>query len=148
VTSSSQTERDPRAAEVRELTWDLACASGALSEIATCWRRSFWCLPELPSGLPLRLQDSARRIGADARSLADAGQAPGPAAELAERFAEFRNDFDCARDMTRAPGSADAGDALLWDSADAALNRAGARLLHLILELATAGDPVPAQAPA
>lgn len=136
--SSSHTERDPRDAQVRELTWDLACAGGALSEIATCWRRSFACQPGLPPGLPLRLQDCARRIEAGARSLAGPGQPPGPTADLTERFAEFRHDFDRARDLTRAPGSADAGDALLWDSADAALNRAGDRLRLLTIDQAVA----------
>jgi hypothetical protein len=130
--------------EIRDLAWDLACADGALSEIATCWRRSMSCLPELPPRLPLQLQRSARRIEADARSLADAGQgqAPGQARDLAARFAEFRHDFACARAMTSPPGSADAGDALLWDSAGAALDRAGDRLLRLILDLVTVADPL------
>jgi uncharacterized protein YfiM (DUF2279 family) len=136
MTASSQTELDPRGAEVRDLAWDLACCSGALSEIATCWRRSQSLLPDLPPGLPLQLQDSARRMGADARSLAGAGPGavPGPAADLAQRFAAFRQDFACARDMTRhAWTSRHAGDALLWDSADAALNSAGNHV-RLIIE--------------
>jgi len=146
--SSSHTELDSRGAEVRDLTWDLACADGALSEIATCWRRSLSRLPGLPPGLPLRLQDSARRIEADARSLAGAarGQAPGPALDLAERFAEFRREVACARTMTDRPGGAEAGDALavgdalLWDTADAALDRAGDRLLHLLVDIVTPAD--------
>jgi hypothetical protein len=134
MTVSSHTELDPRGAEVRDLTWDLAFCSGALSEIATCWRRS-QSLLRLPPGLPLRLQDSASRMGADARSLAGKGtaQVPGSAAELAERFAAFRHDFASARDMTRPDWtSRHAGDALLWDSADEALNRAGAHLRLLL----------------
>ncbi len=145
MTATSSTQLDPRRAEVADLTWDLACCSGALSEIATCWRRSQSLLPELPPGLPLQLQDSASRMGADARSLAGpvAGELTEPGADptdLAERFAAFRQDFACARDLTRPDWtSRHAGDALLWDSADEALNRAG-RHLRAILAQATPVD--------
>ena len=141
MTASSYTQLDPGGPEVRDLTWDLACCSGALSEIATCWRRSQSVL-ELPPGLPLQLRDSASRIGADARSLAgkSTAQVPGPAADLAERFAAFRQDFACARDLTRpAWTSRHAGDALLWATADEALNRAGNHL-RVILAQAKAAD--------
>jgi hypothetical protein len=42
------------------LAWDLACASGALSEIATTLRRGSQVMPELPHGLPVRLPAAAR----------------------------------------------------------------------------------------
>lgn len=127
--------------EVRDLALDLARTNGALSEIATCWRRSQPFIPGLPPGLPLRLQDAALRIEEDARALADAGpgQLPGQAADLANRFAAFRQDVSSARAMTSDPADG-AGDARLWDSADAALRRTGSNLLRLILRLVPDAD--------
>src|SRR4029077_16474837 len=79
------------------MAWDLATVSGALSEIATTWRRALPCRPDLPLdppprlpravrrrpalplALPQRLADMARRLAADIRALAAAGapEAPG-----------------------------------------------------------------------
>src|ERR1022692_34763 len=91
-------------AEATELAWDLARVRGALSEIATCWRRSLSCLPELPPRLPLQLEDTARAIQADVLRLVDAGpnQSAGLAVEVAGRFAAFRQDITSARAMTGA----------------------------------------------
>jgi hypothetical protein len=124
----------------------MACARGALSEIATCWRRSQPAPPALPLRLPLRLQDAARQIEADARRLAAAGpgQATGLAADVAGSFASFRRDIACARAMTCAPGSTGAGDGLLWDSVVGALHRAGSRLPSLLAHHATVTDWPPA----
>ena len=55
------------------MAWDLATVSGALSEIATTWRRALPCRPDLPLDLPQRLADMARRLAADIRSLGAAG---------------------------------------------------------------------------
>ena len=123
-----------RHADMRELTWDIACARGALCEIATCWRRSLPALPGLPLRLPLRLQDAARQIEADARCLAAAepGQTAGLAADVAVRFGSFRHDIASAQALTRVPGSTGAGDELLWNSVTDALHRAGSRLLSLL----------------
>lgn len=132
-------------ADLRELTWDIACARGALYEIATCWRRSLPTMPDLPLRLPLRLQDAARQIEADARFLAAAGpgHAAGLAADVAGRFDSFRHDIASAQALTRVPGSAGIGDELLWDSVADALNRAGSRLLSLLaLNAAVTGWPL------
>jgi len=42
--TSTSLAADESPVDVRELAWDIACIRGALSEIATCWRRS---LPRL-----------------------------------------------------------------------------------------------------
>jgi hypothetical protein len=112
------------------LAWDLACASGALSEIATTWRRGWQEMPRLPLGLPVRLQDTARRLAADARSLAGTGpgRAPGQEVLLAGRLAALSADAAAARAVTCGPGSPGIGDALLWESLTAALRRAAARV--------------------
>jgi hypothetical protein len=139
-------------AEATELAWDLACARGALSEIATCWRRSRSCQPGLPMALPLQLEDAAHTIESDVARLVAAGpdQSPGLAMDVAGRFAAFRQDIAAARAMTGALGATDAGDALLWESADRALRRAGTLLLRLILQLVTDTDwsPTDSAAPA
>jgi hypothetical protein len=139
-------------AEARELSWDLACVRGALNEIATCWRRTLSYLPELPPRLPLHLEETARAIEADVLRLVDAGpnQSAGLAVEVTGRFAAFRQDITSARAMTGALDATDAGDALLWESADHALRHAGSRLLCLILQLVTDTDwsPTSPAAPA
>jgi len=139
-------------AEAAELAWDLACARGALSEIATCWRRSLSCQPSLPLALPLRLEEAGRAIQADIARLVAAGpgQPPDLAVDVAGRFAAFRRDIAAARAMTEGPDAADAGDRLLWASVDRALGRAGALLLRLILQLVTDTDwsPTDSAAPA
>src|ERR1700749_4462890 len=40
---------------IEGMAWDLATVSGALSEIATTWRRALPCRPDLPLDLPQRL---------------------------------------------------------------------------------------------
>ena len=55
------------------VAWDLATVSGALSEIATTWRRAKPRHPGLPVGLPQHLADLAGRLAADVRSLAAGG---------------------------------------------------------------------------
>jgi hypothetical protein len=137
-------------AEAAELAWDLACARGALSEIATCWRRSQSCQPGLPMALPLQLEDAAHAIEADVALLVDAGtdQSSGLALDIAGRFAAFRKDFAAARARTGPLTGAGAGDGLLWESADRALRHAGSLLLLLILQLVTDTDWSTADSPA
>jgi hypothetical protein len=148
--TSSHSVPDLCRAEATELAWDMDCARGALSEIATCWRRSQSRLPGLPPGLPLHLEDAARALEADVVLLVDAGpdQSPALAMDVAGRFAAFRQDIASARDMTGARPGADAGDALLWESADRALRRAGSRLLCLIVQLVKDADWSPTGSPA
>ncbi len=123
-----------------ELAWDLAAADGALSEIATCWRRAAPVMPALPVGLPVRLQEAARLLEADARKLAGAepAQRAGLAREVSARVAELRRGVASARSRTQGPGADATGDAELWDSVTAALGRADGQLHGL------AGEPGPA----
>src|SRR5690349_18035003 len=52
------------------LLQELACVSGAVSEIMTMWRRARPFRPELEFGRLTRLQDAARRLGAEIRAAA------------------------------------------------------------------------------
>jgi len=123
--------------DVQLLVRNLDCACGVLSEIATVWRRALPYLPDLSPGIPARLQDAAHQLAADVEALADAG--PGQPPELALRAAgqlfTLKDDITSARAMTTGPGIPDLGDARLWESLSAALDRAGNQLLSLILQL-------------
>jgi hypothetical protein len=103
---------------VRDLDW----VCGVLSEIATVWRRAQTYLPDLPPGIPVRLQDAARQLTAGVRSLAAAG--PGQPSDLALRAAgelfALKDDIASARAKTNGPGIPDLGDARLWESLSAA----------------------------
>jgi hypothetical protein len=111
------------------MAWDLATVSGALSEIATTWRRARPCRPDLPLDLPQRLADMARRLAADIRSLA----APGAlgqdlAREVAIRMSALSQGADYARAITAGSGAADVGDTPLWELLRPALRRTGRTL--------------------
>jgi len=108
------------------MVWDLATVSGALSEIATTWRRARPCRPDLPLDLPQRLADMARRLAADIRPLAAPG-APGIAREVSIRMSALSQGADYARAIT-AGGGADVGDASLWELLRPALRRTGRTL--------------------
>ena len=99
--------RDDARLPVRDLDW----VCGTLSEIATVWRRALSYLPELPPGIPVRLQDTARQLAAELVPLAEAG--PGQPADLAVRaagrFFALEDDIACARAMTDGPGIPDLG---------------------------------------
>ena len=121
------------------MVWDLATVSGALSEIATTWRRALPCRPDLPLDLPQRLADMARRLAADIRSLAAPeapealampGQerAPGLAREVSIRMSALSQGADYARAITAGGGAADVGDASLWELLRPALRRTGRTL--------------------
>jgi hypothetical protein len=117
------------------MAWDLATVSGALSEIATTWRRALPCRPDLPLDLPQRLADMARRLAADIRALAAAGapeapgqdRAPDLAREVTIRMSALSQGADYARAIT-AGGAADVGDTPLWDLLRPALRRTGRTL--------------------
>jgi hypothetical protein len=111
------------------MVWDLATVSGALSEIATTWRRALPCRPDLPLDLPQRLADMARRLAADIRSFA----APGAlgqdlAREVAIRMSALSQGADYARAITAGGGAADVGDTPLWELLRPALRRTGRTL--------------------
>ncbi len=110
--------------DVQLIAWDLATASGALSEIATTWRRARARRPDLPLGLPQRLADTARHLAADARLLTGNGhgEAPGIPESLARQMSALREDVAAARAMTRGPGDSGVGDAGLWESLGPALS--------------------------
>jgi hypothetical protein len=124
------------------MAWDLATVSGALSEIATTWRRARPCRPDLPLDLPQRLADMARRLAADIRSLGAAGvpgtaeapgapgqdRAPDLAREVAIRMSALSQGADYARAITAGGGTADVGDAPLWELLRPALRRTGRTL--------------------
>jgi hypothetical protein len=125
------------------MAWDLATVSGALSEIATTWRRALPCRPDLPLDLPQRLADMARRLAADIRSLAAAGPpgAGGPwaggtgedrASDLARavtiRMSALSRGADYAQAITAGTGTADIGDMPLWELLRPALRRTGRTL--------------------
>ena len=127
------------------MIWDLATVSGALSEIATTWRRALPCRPDLPLDLPQRLADMARRLAADVRSLGTAGapeapgapgapgvprqdRAPDLAREVTIRMSALSQGADYARAITAGGGTADVGDAPLWELLRPALRRTGRML--------------------
>ena len=91
--------------------------SGALSEIATTWRRAGASRPDLPPGLPQRLADAAQHLAAETRLLAETSQerAPGMPAALAQEMSALREDIAAARAMTVGPGDPGVGDAGLWE---------------------------------
>jgi len=105
------------------MAWDLATVSGALSEIATTWRRAAPGRPDLPLGLPVRLAAMAEGLAADARSLAGTGREPAPG--LAVRVSELSEGTAYARSITSGRGAADVGDAPLWELVRPALRRTG-----------------------
>jgi hypothetical protein len=111
------------------MAWDLATVSGALSEIATTWRRALPCRPDLPLDLPQRLADMARRLAADIRSLATPGALRQDLArEVAIRMSALSQGADYARAITAGGGAADVGDAPLWELLRPALRRTGRTL--------------------
>jgi hypothetical protein len=109
------------------MAWDLATVSGALSEIATTWRRALPCRPDLPLDLPQRLADMARRLAADIRSLAAPGQerAPDLARSVSIRMSALSQGVDYARAITAGGGTTDVGDTPLWELLRPALRRTG-----------------------
>ena len=131
---------------IEGMAWDLATVSGALSEIATTWRRALPWRPDLPLDLPQRLADMARRLAADIRSLAAPGasgvpgqeRAPGLAREVSIRMSALSQGADYAQAIT-AGGAADVGDASLWELLRPALRRTGRTLTTR-----QAGDLAPA----
>ena len=128
---------------IEGMAWDLATVSGALSEIATTWRRALPWRPDLPLDLPQRLADMARRLAADIRSLAPTGAtgvpgAPGLAREVSIRMSALSQGADYAQAIT-AGGAADVGDASLWELLRPALRRTGRTLTTR-----QAGDLAPA----
>jgi hypothetical protein len=112
------------------VAWDLATVSGALSEIATTWRRAKTSYPGLPVGLPQHLADLAGRLAADLRSLAVTGAQQPRDLELSLRLSALREGAAYAQTITSGAGAPCVGDGPLWESVRLALQRT-ARLLAL-----------------
>lgn len=87
-------------------------------------------MPHLPLGLPLRLQDAARRLTAAAGGQDDdgSGWVPGQAERVTGQLSALRAQAAAAQAITCGADSRGIGDALLWESLGAALDRAAARL--------------------
>jgi len=117
--------------DLQLLTRDLGCVSGTLEEIATVWRRARQCRPDLPLGLPLRLETATRQLAAIADDLARAE--PGQQFQLAylmtEQMSALERDAAAAQAMTCSAGILPVGDTRLWGYLDAAMRRARARAL-------------------
>ena len=110
------------------VAWDLATVSGALSEIATTWRRAKPRHPGLPVGLPQHLADLAGRLAADMWSLAAGGPQKRRYLELSLRLSALREGAAYAHAITSGPGAPCVGDAPLWESVRPALQRTGSLL--------------------
>jgi hypothetical protein len=111
--------------DVEWVAWDLATVSGALSEIATTWRRAKPCHPGLPVGLPQHLADLAGRLAADVRSLAVTGAQQQRELELSLRLSALREGAAYAQTITSGACAPCVGDARLWESVRLALQRTG-----------------------
>ncbi len=124
------------------LAADLSYVCGTLREIETSWRREHRSRPELPLGVPARLENAARELGAEVQALAGAGpgQAPEAAVSVAAQLSALKDGIASAQAMTCGSGAASVGDAGLWGNLDAALDRAGKRVLRLILDLVAVTD--------
>jgi hypothetical protein len=116
--------------DVKLLLSDLACVSRALGEIATAWRRAGPDRPHLPLTLPVQLQSSVTQLAAAVRAHTDQGpaQQADPAPCLAEQLSGLRRRIDAARAITCGRGRFQVGDGGLWETANAALARAAARV--------------------
>lgn len=103
--------------DIQLIARDLAAASGALSEIATTWRRAQTFRPDLPLGLPQGLADRAQQLAADIQLLAVTGYGndTGMPTALAQEMSALREGIAAARAMTRSPGDPGVGDAGLWE---------------------------------
>jgi hypothetical protein len=132
--------------DARLMAEDLSSVSGKLSEIATVWRRSLPYLPELPLGLPVRLQEAASQLAADVRALEDDAPVKPPdlALRVGEQLFALAGDIAAARVMTRGPGIPDLGDARLWETISADLQRVGSELIGFILNRVSGTGRTPA----
>jgi hypothetical protein len=115
--------------DVRLLLEDLACVSGALSEIMTAWRRARASRPELSLSALTQLQDTARQLAADIRASAGLGQVLNPALSIAERISALNEDAARTREAAGGPDRSAVGDRGLWELLGAAMSRAGTRLV-------------------
>ena len=109
---------------------DLARMSGALSEIATVWRRARQCRPDLPLALPMQLEAATHQLARIADDLASAGpgQRPDLALLMTEQMSALERDLAVAEAMTCGAGIPPVGDAGLWERLGAAMHQARAHV--------------------
>ena len=115
--------------DFQPLARDLGSMSGALSEIATVWRRAHHCRPDLPLALPLQLEATTHQL---ARIADDVGEGPANGPDLAllmtEQMSALERDVAAARAMTCGADIPPVGDAGLWELLGAAMEQARARV--------------------
>jgi hypothetical protein len=123
--------------DLQLLARDLGCISGPFTEIATVWRRARHCRPDLPLGLPLRLESAARHLTGISDDIAwsEPSQRPPLAFQLAEQMSALERDVAAAEAMTCGADIPPVGDAGLWTYLGAAMQQARARELTIILRL-------------
>jgi hypothetical protein len=126
----------------------LTSMPGALSEVATVWRRARPSRTDLPLTLPLRLESSVRQLMKVTEVLrcSDPAQWPDAILKIGEGIAALQGDFAAASAMTCGPGITPVGDAGLWGYLSAAVSQARLHALSLALQptgdlhLASSGD--------
>lgn len=113
----------------------LTSMPGALSEVATVWRRLRRSEPDLPLGVPLRLEGSVRHLKQMIEDLRWAGAREWPALmlEVINQLAILDAGIAAASALTSSPGRPPAGDAGLWAYLHAAMNQARLHTLALML---------------
>jgi hypothetical protein len=118
------------------LIHDLTSMPGALSEVATVWRRARQSRTDLPLTLPLRLERSVRQLMEVTEVLrcSDPAQRPDAMLKIGEGIAALQRDFAAASAMTCGPGITPVGDAGLWGYLSAAVNQARLHALYLALQ--------------
>ena len=123
--------------DLQLLARDLGCLSATFTEIATVWRRAHQYRPDLPLGLPLRLETATRQLRgiADDIAWAEPSQRPPLAVQLAEQMSALERDAAAAEAMTCGADIPPVGDAGLWTYLGAAMQQARARELTIILRL-------------
>lgn len=124
------------------LASDLNFVSGTLREVATVWRRASKSRPGLQLFLPVQLDNAARELATTTAMLVGAGQCRplDQWCRAAEQLSALRAEIAAAQVETCGAGRPPVGDAELWATIDAAMQRAVRRLLSLMVQTAPAVD--------
>jgi hypothetical protein len=128
--------------DLQQLTRDLGCMSGTLKEIATVWRRAHQCRPDLPLGLPLRLENATHQLAGTVDDLTWA--VPRQRSQLAflmkEQISALERDAAAAEAMTCSAGILPVGDTGLWGNFGTVMHKVRVRALSLDLQLPKVTD--------
>ena len=116
----------PAPDDLQLLIHALTSMPGGFSEVATVWRRLRPSRPDLPLGVPLRLERSALQVQETAEGLHRAGPREWPAllAKVTAQLAVLDAGITAASALTCGPGIPPAGDAGLWSLLRAAMSQA------------------------